>query len=122
MKKFAVLSAAALIGLGSLAATQAEARDGRNGALAAGLIGGMAVGALVGSAANAYAAPAYGPVYVERPAPVYRTRRVVRSYAPVEEVEVEYAPRPRYRTTRVVRTYEYAPRYSYEAPAYEERW
>ena len=125
MKKFAVSSAVALIVVGSVGITQAEARDGRHGALAAGVIGGLAVGALVGSAASgAYAAPApaYAPVYAPTysydyaPAPVYRTERVVRSYAPVEEYEVEYVPRRAYRTTRVVRTYEY------DQPGYYGGW
>src|SRR4051794_39812230 len=99
VKQLAVLSAVALIALGSVGMTQAEARDGRHGALAAGAIGGLAIGALVGSAASgAYAAPApgYAPAYASTysydyaPAPVYRTERVVRSYAPVEEYEEEY--------------------------------
>ncbi|MDP4002577.1 hypothetical protein [Methylobacterium sp. NEAU K] len=93
MKRIALLSAAALVGAGTLASSAAEARGG--GAIAAGLIGGFAAGALLGAAAQAHAAPAYGyadygyapaPVVV-RPAPVYRafeddgpvyaTRRVV---------------------------------------------
>ena len=108
MKRIALLSAAALIGAGSLASTHAEARGG--GALAAGLIGGLAAGALIGAATQAHAAPAYGygygyadegyapaPVVVRRaPAyrvyeedgPVYATRRTV-TY---ERVPVGYGP------------------------------
>ena len=128
MKKLAVLSTAALIGLGSIAAstTQAEAqwrgwRGGwhhhqhhhRGGAVAAGLIGGLAAGALIGAAASsAYAAPSYYPAYgyapvayYHEPAPVVVRRRVVR--------RVHYAPV--YRTRIVHRV----PAYSYGyAPAY----
>ena len=106
MKRIALLSAAALIGAGTLASTHAEARGG--GALAAGLIGGLAAGALIGAATQAHAAPAYGygygdegyapaPVVVRRaPAyrayeedgPVYATRRTV-TY---ERVPVDYGP------------------------------
>lgn len=82
MKRFALLSAAALIGAGTLASSAAEARGG--GAIAAGLIGGLAAGALIGAATQAHAGPAYGygdPGYggyggyapvVVRPAPAYR--------------------------------------------------
>ncbi|WP_267355358.1 MULTISPECIES: hypothetical protein [unclassified Methylobacterium] len=96
MKRFALLSAAALIGVGTLASSAAEARGG--GAIAAGIIGGLAAGALIGAATQAHAAPAYGydggygygyapaPVVVrpapayrvyEEDAPVYATRRTV---------------------------------------------
>ena len=77
MKKLAVLSTAALIGLGSMAAstTDAEARwrgHRGGGAVAAGIIGGLAAGALIGAATNAYAAPSYGyaPSYSYGYAPV----------------------------------------------------
>ena len=65
MKKLAVLSAAALIGVGPLTSTPSEARD-RGGAIAAGVVGGLAAGALIGVASNAYAAPHYAsrPVVV----------------------------------------------------------
>jgi hypothetical protein len=116
MKRFAILSAAALIGLGAVASTGAEAGHRRGhggGAIAAGVIGGLAAGALLGAAAsNAYAAPAYGYGY----APAYGygyapTTRVVQSYGYAPEVyEEAYVPRRAYRTTRVVRRY--------EAPAY----
>lgn len=110
MTRFALLSAAALIGAGTLASTQAEARGG--GAIAAGIIGGLAAGALIGAATQAHAAPGYGygyagygygygyapaPVVVRRaPAyrvyeedgPVYATRRTV-TY---ERVPVGYGP------------------------------
>jgi hypothetical protein len=104
MTRFALLSAAALIGAGTLASTQAEARGG--GAIAAGIIGGLAAGALIGAATQAHAAPGYGyagygyapaPVVVRR-APAYRiyeedglvyaTRRTV-TY---ERVPVGYGP------------------------------
>lgn len=103
MTRFALLSAAALIGAGTLASSTAEARGG--GAIAAGIIGGLAAGALIGAATQAHAAPAYGygygyadygyapaPVAV-RPAPVYRA---------YEEDEPVYA-------TRRVVTYERVP-------------
>ena len=106
MKRFAVLSAAAVIGAGTLASPTAEARGG--GALAAGIIGGLAAGALIGAATQAHAAPSYGygyadydyapaPVVVRRApayrvyeadAPVYATRRTV-TY---ERVPVGYGP------------------------------
>ncbi len=70
MKKLAVLSTAALIGLGSIAATT-DAEAGwrgrhRGGAVAAGVIGGLAAGALIGGAIAAQQAPVYAA-----PAPVY---------------------------------------------------
>ncbi len=104
MKKLAILSAAALIGLGGIASTDAEAGHRRGhggGAIAAGVIGGLAAGALLGAAAsNAYAAPAYGYGYAP-------TTRVVQSYGYAPEVyEEAYVPRRAYRTTRVVRSYE----------------
>ena len=108
MKKLAILSAAALIGLGGIASTGAEAGSRRNGgAIAAGVIGGLAAGALIGAAtSNAYAAPAYGYGYGYAPA-----TRVVQSYGYAPEVyEEAYVPRRAYRTTRVVQRY--------EAPAY----
>ena len=102
MTRIALLSAAALIGAGTLASSQAEARGG--GALAAGILGGLAAGALIGAATQAHAAPAYGygddgyaPVVVrpapayrayEEDAPVYATRRTV-TY---ERVPVGYGP------------------------------
>ena len=110
MKRFALLSAAALIGAGTLASSTAEARGG--GAVAAGIIGGLAAGALIGAATQAHAAPAYGygyggydyapaPVVVrpapayhvyEEEAPVYETRRTV-TY---ERVQVGYVPAHRW--------------------------
>jgi hypothetical protein len=118
MKKLAVLSAAALIGLASIASTGAEAGDRRNGgALVAAGIVGLAAGAMLGAAAsNAAAAPPYRPAYAPSP---YRTTHVVRSYEDDPEVyeEVYVTPRP-YRTTRVVRTYEtYEPRYYSPGPS-----
>ena len=106
MTRIALLSAAALIGAGSLASTTAEARGG--GAIAAGIIGGLAAGALIGAATQAHAAPGYGygeadygygpaPAGVApapgcsgyaREAPVYATRRTV-TY---ERVPVGYGP------------------------------
>ena len=104
MTRIALLSAAALIGAGTLASTTAEARGG--GAIAAGIIGGLAAGALIGAATQAHAAPDYGyddygyaptrvvvrpaPAYraYEEDAPVYATRRTV-TY---ERVPVGYGP------------------------------
>jgi len=130
MRKLAVLSAVALIGLGSMAATtDAEARSRRNtGAVVAAGVAGLAVGGLIGAAAsNAYAAPAYGHSYPAYGYPSYgyapvATTHVVRSY------DYGYAPAPVYRTRRVVRytapvtyDYGYAPvryGYSWGGPAY----
>lgn len=96
MRRIATLTAAALIGVGALATTGAEARGG--GALAAGLIGGIAAGVLLGAAASqAQAAPAYGyapPAYGPAPsygAPVVYRRAPVRTY--VEEDVPVYRPR-----------------------------
>lgn len=84
MKKLAVFSAAALIGVGSFAATDAQAQFRRHGgAVAAGVIGGLAAGALIGAAAsNVYAAPAYG----------YGYGPVGYGYAPVTYGYGGYAP------------------------------
>jgi hypothetical protein len=118
MKKLAVLVAAALIGLGSIASTGVEAGDRRNGGavVAAGIVG-LAAGAMLGAAAsNAAAAPAYGHTYAPT---TYRTTRVVRSYEYEPEVYEEvYVPPPAYRRTRVVHTYEsYRPRYYSGGPS-----
>ena len=119
MKKLAVLSAAALIGLGTVASTtSAEAQSHRGAAVAAGVIGGLAAGALIAGAANAYAAPRYGYGYGYAPAPAYGYGYAPAygyGYAPVVQ-QVYVPPRRVYRTTRVVRTYPYAPTY-YSRPA-----
>ena len=119
MKKLAVLSAAALIGLGTVASTtSAEAQSRRGAAVAAGVIGGLAAGALIAGAANAYAAPRYGYGYGYAPAPAYGHGYAPAygyGYAPVVQ-QVYVPPRRVYRTTRVVRTYPYAPTY-YSRPA-----
>jgi hypothetical protein len=118
MKKLAVLSAAALIGLGSIASTGAEAGDRRNGgAVVAAGIAGLAAGAMLGAAAsNAAAAPAYGHAYAPT---AYHTTRVVRSYEYDPEIYEEvYVPPPVYRRTRVVHTYDpYPPRYYSGGPS-----
>ncbi|TXN07677.1 hypothetical protein FV222_01925 [Methylobacterium sp. WL103] len=103
MKKFATLTAAALVAVSAMGTTAAEARGG--GAIAAGVIGGLAAGALLGAAvAEAHEAPAYGYGY-GRPAPAYgydygaspvvpyRPARVVREYDH-EEAPVYRAPPP----------------------------
>jgi hypothetical protein len=104
MKSLAVLSAAALLGIGTLASSAAEARGG--GAVAAGLIGGLAAGALLGAAmSQAQAAPAYGyapPAYGYGPP---------RAYRPVRAYEDDAVPV--YEHRRVVRRYEVGP------PAYD---
>lgn len=62
MKKLAAISAAALMGLGTLGMTSAEARGGRGGAIAAGVVGGLAAGALAGAAGSRYYGDdGYGP-------------------------------------------------------------
>jgi hypothetical protein len=118
MKRFAVVSAVALIGLGALSPTDAEARSRRHhnnnaGAAVAAGVAGALIGGLVASAANnAYAAPAYGGPYDGYgydygygPAPVaaypygyYRRPPAVRTYN-------YYAPAPAYRARPVVRAY-----------------
>jgi hypothetical protein len=139
MKKLAVLSTAALMGLGSMAAstTDAEARwRGRHhgGAVAAGLIGGLAAGALIGAATNAYAAPSYGygygyaPAYSYGYAPAYSYGYAPASYgyAQTAYYDDDYVTAPVYRT-RVVRRAHYAPVYrqrivrAHYAPAYRMR-
>ena len=111
MTKFAALAATALVMVGTLGAPEAQARGG--GAIAAGVIGGLAAGALLGAAiSDAHAAPAYGYGYgydegYRHPARSY-------GYAPV--VEEEYAPV--YRTRRVVRTYDDGPDYGYRRAGY----
>jgi hypothetical protein len=131
MRTLAVVSAAALLGLGSFADdAQAQFRRSRGGAIAAGVIGGLAAGALLGAATSAYAAPGYSyygyaPAYSYGYAPSYSY-----GYAPAYSYDYAYAPtygynygyapayvpRRTYRTRRVVRRH-YAPRYAY-APAY----
>jgi hypothetical protein len=113
MNKLAVLSAAALIGLGAVASTSttAEARY-RGGAIAAGVIGGLAAGALIGAAASsAYAAPygyygyGYAPAYGYAPGYAYAPAYTYGYAAPVVSVgfgPAYYGYRPVYRTTRVV--------------------
>ena len=137
MKKILILTSIAAIGLGSIAATDAEARSRNNGAaVAAGVIGGLAAGALIAGAANSYNAPAYsyghpgygygapvasygygapvgyGYAYEEAPVVSYRTRRVVRGY---ESYGYQSAP-PTGRVVRgshdgVPRSYGYGPAY-----------
>lgn len=84
LKKTATFAAAALaITFAALPVQQAEARYGRNAALAAGLIGGALIGGalLARPAYGYYGRPAYygGPVYVERDCYTVR-RRVFDSY------------------------------------------
>jgi hypothetical protein len=129
MKKLAVLSAVALIGLGTLASSEAEARSrNRNvagAAIAAGVVG-LAVGGLLAS--QAQAAPSYGyPAYSEPdygydPAPV-RYRYVEEApvvYRPVRRYEPEYAyGRPvTVRKTIIERRYETVPVYDTDGNDY----
>lgn len=95
MKRISSLLAAALVALGTLASSGAEAR-GRGGAIAASAIGGLTAAALIGAASNAYASsaygygypydrygyayPAYGYGYDFGYASIYTPRRVIRSY------------------------------------------
>ena len=108
MKTFATLAATALVVFGTFGAPQAQARGG--GAVAAGVIGGLAAGALLGAAiSDSHAAPAYGGYGYGYSRPAY-------GYAPV--VEEEYVERPVYRTRRVVRTYDDGPAYGYRSAGY----
>ncbi|PVE21097.1 hypothetical protein DC522_28555 [Microvirga sp. KLBC 81] len=107
MCKVATLAAISVLALGTISASNAEARD-RNWVgptVAAGVVG-VAAGALLASAATpAYAYPAYAPVSYGYggyyAAPAYRSHRVERVVRYYEE------PRPVYRTRRVVRSYDY---------------
>ena len=143
MKKLAVLSTAALVGLGSIAAstTDAEARwRGRHhggGAVAAGIIGGLAAGALIGAATNAYAAPSYGYApassygyapaasYSYAPAYGYGYAPASYGYAQTAYYDDDYVAAPVYRTRVVHRVH--APVYrqrivrAHYAPAYRTR-
>ena len=96
MRKLAILSAAALVGLGFMAATtDAEAFSRRNtGAVVAARVASLAVGGLIGAAAsNAYAAPAYGyPNYGYAPVTAIR---VVRTYDDYESMPARPIERPR---------------------------
>lgn len=92
MKRFMIIAALATVAVSTAAYTPAQARDG---AIAAGVIGGIAAGAIIGSAAsqrNYY----NGPSYVEPSyAPVYSSCRVER-----EQVVDQYG-RVGYRRIRV---------------------
>jgi hypothetical protein len=68
MKPFMIIAALATVAASTIAYTPAQARDG---AVAAGVVGGLAAGAIIGSAAAqrnyytgpAYVEPSYSPVY-----------------------------------------------------------
>jgi hypothetical protein len=77
MLKFVSLTAVAALALAVTATSQpAQARDG---AIAAGVVGGLAVGAIIGSQANRGAY--YGPGYYQSSyQPVYRNCRNERQY------------------------------------------
>lgn len=96
MKRFVILAAALVIGIGSMT-QQAQARwRGAGGAIAAGIIGAAIVGAAAASA---------GPVYYAPRRVYYAPRRVVR-YRYVRPRVVYYAPRRVYYAPRAV-TYRY---------------
>ncbi len=71
LKRTATAAFAALALAATVAATPAQAGNGRNAAFAAGAVGGLALGAL---AVGAMTAPAYGAprAYYAEPAPRYR--------------------------------------------------
>ncbi len=116
-KKMATL---ALVGL-TLAAGMtahsdtAQARKGRKGAFAAGVLGALAVGAIAVGAAHAspqrvYSGPAYDPGYGSYVAqPVYYRQPVVQYEDPEDYVET-VAHHRRYRAHRHGYGYYYAPR------------
>jgi hypothetical protein len=94
MKRLAILSTAALIGVGSMAATEAQAQYRRSsgGAVAAGVIGGLAAGALLGAyAAPGYVYGGYGPVEYD-----YGYAPAVGSYGHAPMGYYGYAPAPAY--------------------------
>lgn len=78
-RKTTTLAAAALaLAFAAMPVEQAEARYGRKGALAAGLVGGALIGGAL-LAPRAYGAPVYygpGPTYVDEPY-CYRVRERV---------------------------------------------
>ncbi|GLS59609.1 hypothetical protein [Methylobacterium haplocladii] len=120
MKTIAVLSAAAVLGVGALTSTGAEARwRGGGGAVAACVVGGLAVLALLGAATSGYGY-GYGGYGYARPAYGYDgyDDGYAGGYRSVGYDDGYYAPR--YRTRRVVReTYDYAPGgYSWGGPSY----
>lgn len=76
-----VITAAAIAGLALAVIATPQPAQARDGALAAGIIGGLAVGAIVGSQYNGYySGPSYyGPGYYGRPyQPVYANCRIER--------------------------------------------
>lgn len=99
MKKLAIVALASVIGLSAFTTSEAEAKNGRNAAIAAGVLGAVVGGLIV---SQAQAAPAYGYGYQPhgyRHAPV--------RYRYVEETPVEY------RRVRRVRQYD---EYGYRRP------
>ena len=97
MYRIMTVAAVAALALATTIAPQsAQARDGVNGAVAAGVVGGLAVGAIVGSQNRGYyGGPGYyGPGYYGRPyQPVYGECHIER-----QQVEDGYG---RIRTQRV---------------------
>jgi len=101
-KKAAALTLAALtLGAGvTMNAGEAEARFGRKGLIAAGVVGALVTGAIAASAANRHHGGYYSdPSYDYAPAPVYTAPRPV--YAEPQPVyygepEVQYYGRPGY--------------------------
>lgn len=80
LKKSTTLAVAALaLAFVAMPMQEAEARRGRNGYLAAGLIGGALIGGALLAAPRAYGSPVYspGPVYVEEQPDCYVVRERV---------------------------------------------
>ena len=67
MRKALIVAAAAAIAVAGTVSQPAQA-GGRDGAIAAGVLGGLAVGAIVGAAASQ---PRYAPAPAYEPEPVY---------------------------------------------------
>jgi hypothetical protein len=101
-KKAAVAALVSLsLGAGMIAsASDAEARYGRKGLVAAGVLGALAVGALVASSSRSHAGPRY-----HQPQPVYQQHHSYYQPAPV------YYSAPR-------RVYHHAPAYYDPGPGY----
>ena len=79
IKKFAAVAIASL-SMATAFAPSAEARYGRNAAIAAGVVGGVVAGALIAGAARpAYAAPAYGGCYRKHVGYTYHGNPVFRT-------------------------------------------
>lgn len=112
----AAMAAVVAIGMGT---PSAEARNGRNGAVAAGLVAGVVAGAVLSQAARAddyddgyRAVPVYDDGYGGYERPRYRPKRYYRE-------RPRYYQRPRYYEDRPYRPKRYYQAPRYQAPGYD---